>query len=113
MADLQSDVTVGATGISGTLKYVTGYTGFSGDESLQSGHYLALHFDTGETTVDSIKVQLINGDYGPVTLDEDQINIFRIRDKDAQAVQVMAYKDGRVVSRIYDLSGLTLEPAGD
>lgn len=101
------------TGISGTLKYVTGYTGFSGEEYLQSGNYLALHFDTGSTSADEIKVQLINGDYGPVTLDEDGINIFRIRDKDSQAVQVMAYKDGRVTSRIYDLSGLTLETAGD
>lgn len=113
MTDLQSGIVVGATGISGTLKYVTGYTGFSGDESLQSGNYIALHFDTGEETVDSIKVQLLNGDYGPVTLDEDRITIFRIRDKNAQAVQVIAYKDGRAVSRIYDLSGLTLEPAGD
>lgn len=113
VTDLQSDITVGTTGLSGSLKYVIGYTGFSGDEALQSGHYLALHFDTGEETVDSIEVQLINGDYGPTTLDEDRITVFRIKDKNAQAVQVIAYKDGRAVSRVYDLSGLTLEPAGD
>lgn len=113
MADLQSDVTIGATGISGTLKYVTGYTGFSGDEELQSGHYLVVHCDTGNVTADAIKVQLINGDFGPATLDEDGIAILRIKDKDAQALNVVAYKDGRAVSRVFDLSGLTLEPAGD
>ena len=111
VTDLQSDISIGATSISGTLKYVTGYTGFSGDEALQSGHYLAVHCDTGEVTADSIKVQLINGDYGPATLDEDGIAILRIKDKDAQALNVIAYKDGRAVSRIFSLSGLVMEPA--
>lgn len=111
VTDLQSDITIGATDISGTLKYVTGYTGFSGDESLQSGHYLVVHCDTGEVDADSIKVQLINGDYGPATLDEDGIAILRIKDKDAQALNVIAYKDGRAVFRIFSLKGLVMEPA--
>ena len=111
VTDLQSDVTIGATGISGTLKYVTGYTGFSGEEELQSGHYLVVHCDTGEDAADSITVQLINGDFGPATLDEDGIAILRIKDKDAQALNVTAYKDGRAASRIFSLSGLVLEPA--
>ena len=110
MSDLQSGITVGAAGISGTLKYVTGYTGFSGEEEPQSGHYLVVHCDTGEDAADSISVMLINGDYGPATLDEDGIAILRIRDKDAQALNVVATKDGHVASRIFDLSGLVMEP---
>ena len=43
MADLQKDIVVSNGAISGTLKYVTGYTGFSGDTSEQSGHYLCIH----------------------------------------------------------------------
>lgn len=113
VTDLQSAIAIGATAISGTLKYVTGYTGFSGDESLQSGHYLVVHCDTGDDAADSIKVQLINGNFGPATLDEDGIAIVRISDNKAQALNVIAAKDGHVVSRIFDLSGLTMEPAGD
>ena len=113
VTDLQSDISIGATAITGTLKYVTGYTGFSGDESLQSGHYLVVHCGTGEETADSIKVQLINGRFGPATLDEDGIDILRISDNNAQALNVIAEKDGHIVSRIFDLSGVTMEPAGD
>ena len=46
LSDLQSGVSVGQDAIAGTLKYVTGYTGFSGDPAEQEGHYLALHIDT-------------------------------------------------------------------
>lgn len=111
MTDLQSGIKVGRTAVTGTLKYVTGYTGFSGNEELQSGHYLALHFAAEDA--DRITVQLINGDYPPVELDEDGINIFRIKNKDSQAINVVAYSENGVTSRIYDLTGLTLEPKGE
>lgn len=111
MTNLQSDVTVGAVGIYGSLKYVTGYTGFSGDTNLQSGHFLALHCEAGSETADRITVGLINGDYPAVELDEDGIVILRIRDKDAQAVNVTVYDGGKATSKIYDLSGLVLEAA--
>ena len=42
-ADLQSSIVIGANKITGTSKYVTGYTDFSQTPALQSGNYLAIH----------------------------------------------------------------------
>lgn len=102
-------MTVGASSIGGTLKYVTGYTGaFSGDEA--SGNFLALHFATSEEDT-TIKVKVIGGDHGERTLDPDGLCIFRIKNT-KQKIQVMVSKDGYdSVSKIYSLSGLTLTPA--
>lgn len=112
LTDLQSGVGVGSETISGTLKYVTGYTGFSGDPAEQEGHYLALHIDT-DTEADSITVQLIGGDHGPVELDSDRTNIFRIKNKQ-EKIKIVAKKDGYPDTvKIYDLSGITLLPKED
>lgn len=97
--------------VRGTLKYVTGYTGFSGTEAQQSGHYLVLHCEAASETADRITVQIINGENtSPVELDEDGIIILRIKDKDRQAVNITLYDGNTVVSRLLNLSGLVLEP---
>lgn len=112
LTDLQSGVSIGQDSITGTLKYVTGYTGFSGDPAEQEGHYLALHIDT-DTEADSITVQLIGGAHGPVELDSDRTNIFRIKNKQ-QKIKIVAKKEGYPdVERTYNLAGLTLEPASN
>lgn len=110
LTDLQSGISVGQDAISGTLKYVTGYTGFSGDPAEQSGHYLALHIDT-DVAADTITVEIIGGDHGPVQLDSDRTNIFRIKNKQ-QKIKIVAKKEGYPdVEKIYNLAAVTLEPA--
>lgn len=110
LTDLQSGVSIGQDAIAGTLKYVTGYTGFSGDPAEQEGHYIALHIDT-DVEADSITVQLIGGDHGPSTLDEDRTCIFRIKNKQ-EKIKIVAKKEGYPdVEKIYNLAALTLEPA--
>lgn len=110
LSDLQSGVGVGSETITGTLKYVTGYTGFSGDPAEQEGHYIALHIDT-DVEADSITVHLIGGDHGPATLDEDRTCIFRIKNKQ-EKIKIVAKKEGYPdVEKVYDLSGITLLPA--
>ena len=109
-SDLQTGIEIGADSITGTLKYVTGYTGFSGDSSEQSGNYLAFHAEADGS--DSITIELINGTVGhPVTLDSDGLAIVRITNKATQRLRVVAYKDGNTVVKEYDLSGLTLNNA--
>lgn len=109
MTDLQSDASVGISGIGGTLHYVTGYTGFSGETDLQSGNYLVLKCDTGAISGSTITCELIGGDYGPVTLDPDGIIIFRVKNKQ-QKVKVTASKEGYpTVTKTYDLASLILE----
>lgn len=108
--DLQSGVGVGGSDITGTLKYVTGYTGFSGDPAEQQGNYLVLHIDTvveGAT----ITAQIIGGDHGAVTLDSDRTLIVRIKNK-SQKIKIVASKEGYpTIEKTYSLAGLTLESA--
>ena len=102
ITDLQSNVAIGDDGITGTLLYVSDYTGFSGDVSLQSGNYLVLHIDAPADA--TVKVKLTN----EVTLDEDRIVILRIADKSSQTVRVVVSKPGaESVIKEYSLTGLT------
>lgn len=108
-ADLQSGVIIGDSQIVGTLKYLSDYTGFSGNPDEQRGNYIALHCTSSET-VDSLSVEVINGTVGhPVTLDGDGIAVLKIADKIRQKIRFAAYKDNKSVTKTFDLSGLTLE----
>lgn len=108
--DLQSDITIGTDSISGTLNYVTGYTGFSGDPAEQEGNYLALHITTGSVTPDRMTVMIVGGDHPAKDVDmSDNILILRIKNT-AQQVQIVAYKDGKATAKLYSLTGLTLTP---
>ena len=109
--DLQEDVEVADGAITGTLNYVTGYTGFSGDVAEQSGNYLALKV----TAIDgaTITVELINGTVGhPVTLDEDGMIVLRIANKSTQSVEIVATKGSLSEVQRFSLTGLTLTPQG-
>lgn len=101
---------VGGQDIAGTLKYVTDYTGFSGDPAEQQGNYLVLHIDT-DVEGATIEVELIGGAHGSVTLDSDRTIILRIKNK-FQKIKITASKEGYpTVSKTYTLGGVTLEPA--
>ena len=107
VSDLQSNIQVNDDYITGTLHYVTDFTGFSGLAREQQGNYLALHFEdeTGATTV----VELVGGKHGPVTLDSDKICIFQIADTEKQTIKVTTSKDGSSVTKIYGLQRLNCE----
>ena len=101
--DLQSDIAVGTDAITGTLKYVDDYTGFSGDVSLQSGNFIALHAET-DVEGATISVKVTN----PVTLEEDGDCVLRIADKDSQTITVVASAPGyQTKTKVYSLTGLT------
>ena len=108
VSDLQSDVRVGNSAISGELYKITGYTGFSSKAAEQSGNYLALHADVPGADDATIKVELIGGTSGEVTLDSDRVIVLKIRDN-TQKVKITASKAGlATVSKTYALS-LTLK----
>ena len=109
-SELQDGIMIHDNFISGTLKYVTGYTGFSGDANEQSGNYLALKVAAtdGSTTT----VELVGGTVGhPVTLDSDMNIVIRVSNKYTQKVKVVTTKDGVSVSNTYSLSSLNCESA--
>lgn len=101
--------------INGTLKYVTGYTDFSGDTAEQSGNYLALRVDT-EDEDDVITVELVGGNVGhPVTLDSDRNIVIRISNIATQTVKIAVTHTNEDTSTVtstttLSLTGLTLEP---
>ncbi len=105
---LQENVMVNDKFIKGTLHYVTGYTGFSGDTEEQSGNYLALRFDVsdGATTT----VQLIGGTVkAPVTLDSDKNCVFRITNKNTQKIKVVTTLGDDTITKTFSLAGLEIE----
>ena len=110
VSDLQENVSIGNGAITGTLKYVTGYTGFSSDTEMQSGNYLVIH--AADANADSVTVEVVGGTSGPRTLDSDGIIVLRIANKNTQTVRVISYKDGvSKDTKTYSLTGLTLESA--
>lgn len=108
--DLQSGISVWASSISGTLKYVADYSdaGYTGDE--QSGNFLVLHAEVPDVEDVTITAELINGVHGPVTLDSDGLCIFRVADKTSQSVKFVARKTGyEPFSKTFTLNGLEVE----
>ena len=104
VTDLQENVTVSNGVVSGNLKFVSGYTGFSGDVEKQSGNYLAIHAEQDGST--SISARFI-GDTDAVTLDSDGLLILRMRDG-ATGFELITVADGvTYVNRF--MFNLTLE----
>lgn len=109
VADLQSNIVVSSSAITGTLKHVTGYTGFSSKTEEQSGNYLATHSSVPGVSGVTITVEVIGGTSGPVTLDDDGIIVDKITST-SQKIKVTASKPGLTsVSKTYSLTGLILE----
>lgn len=107
-SDLQTGVALNSAGngITGTLKYVTDYTGFSGNPELQEGNYIVFHTEVPDVEGVTITATMDNTS----TLDEDGIAVFRVRDKSSQTLTIVASKEGYdSVTKVYSLSGLTCE----
>ena len=103
VSDLQSDVTIGDSAITGTLKYVADYSSTFGGE-LSSGNYIAIHAEVPGVDGVTITVKVTN----PVTLDEHGIAVLRIADKSTQTITVVASKEGcESVTKIFTLTNLT------
>lgn len=89
------------------MNSVSGYTGFSDQPDEQSGHYLALKYDT-TPAADKVVVELIGGTKGPVTLDSDRIHVLLIKNKDTQSIKVTATKGDETTTETYTLTKLVL-----
>lgn len=110
--DLQENIEIDEeTGkITGTLFYIDDYTGFSGSTELQSGHYLAMHFESDHA--DKITIQIIGGTDQPKALDSDGLAIFRITstEEKLKIVATLNNDDATKTVKEYILTDLVLEP---
>ena len=107
MSELQSNIVIGESSISGTLHHVTGYTEFSSLPDEQSGNYLAIK--VADSGADSTTVEVVGGTKGPVTLDADRNIVLLIKNKDSQSIKIVNTKAGQIETKTYTLTGLTLE----
>ena len=108
--DLQSNIEIneGSRQILGTLRYVTGYTGYSEEVEKQSGNFLALDFAaTPDNAV--VTVELIGGETegSPVEV-ENGWAVFRITDR-KQKIKVKSVSGVNVIERVYGLGSLKLK----
>lgn len=112
MSDLQEDITISDGRITGKLKYTTGYTGFSGDPSLQSGYYLVLSWaDAVIRNMTSIKIGLdptAGSGLVECISDPDKNIVLRISNKNTQKLKVLTSNSDLSQLKTYDLSGLEL-----
>lgn len=107
VSDLQTGVAVGANSITGTLKHVTDYTGFSSKTDEQSGNYLVIHAAVPGMADATVTVTVTK----PSVLDADGIAVLLIKNN-TQTVTVKASKAGHEdVTKVFTLTGLTLQSA--
>ena len=111
-SDLQEDMIVDVTGkVTGTSKYVTGYTGFSGDPAEQEGNYVAFHISVGELVIGTNVTVKVNN----VTMDPDGLHVMIFRDgsKNPKAI-VEASADGhKTIKKVFDFTEVVRMPAED
>lgn len=105
-SDLQSDLQIGDTSISGILSYIPSYPNYSSVLEEQSGYYLALSFRANPGAIITTELVPGTGKSKPVT---DGFCVYRITDKDNQAIRVSVTKKGcSSVTKDYSLNQLIL-----
>lgn len=103
--DLQEDMAVVGNHVTGTAKYVSGYTGFSSKTDEQKGNFVAFHISVGDLVIGTNVTVKVNG----VTMDPDGLHVMRFVDDkvDAKAI-VEASADGHpTVTKGFDFSAVT------
>ena len=114
--DLQANINVGVNTVTGTSKYVTGYTGYSGTAAEQSGNYIAF-LTTAETgaTITCKSICKDGTTKRTVTLDSDGITIFRLSDADdtnpVTMLKFIAKKDNKTQVKLVKVGDITRETA--
>ena len=101
---MQSDVAVSGNKITGTLiKQTTGVPA----EYWGPGYFIGLKV-TPDSDATTTKVGLSPSmGSGMVALDEDNLAMFKITDKDGQKLKVVSTRTGEEKTWLFDLTGLT------
>ena len=110
VSTLQSDVVVNDDSIGGTLKYVTGYTGYSEDTDLQSGNYLSLAISAPSGATTTVKMVNNGGINETETTLSNDYYVAYVKSKNAKIV-VTTTLSGVSITKTYSLRLLKLEKA--
>lgn len=109
-SDLQNNVILSGDNITGTLKYVSGFTGYSEDTALQEGNYLALKINAAPIDV-VVTAELLGSSEASKKIGADGVATFRITNTASQSIKVTAIMGRETTIKTYGLSGLKLETA--
>lgn len=94
--------------ISGKLKYVKNFLGFSSNAIEQNGNYLALSFASEDA--EKIETRVIGGTgKGYANATDDKFCIYRITNEKTQKIEIRVTKEDKSKSYVYDLSDLILD----
>lgn len=110
MSELQQDIRIEGTKISGTLLHKSEFIAFSNDPTEQEGHYLVLKVEYGED--ETAKFSVIGGktQNKPFPPGDHQLVVL-VSDAQKQKIRLDITRGDYTGTVIYDLSGLTLSPA--
>lgn len=102
--ELQTHLTVFENQVAGQLNYVTGYTQYSEDTDEQSGNFLAMNFVIPS---DATATGALTGEDAKSLTGTD---VFRVT-SNTQKLTVTVTRSGESLTKVFDLSGLTLKSA--
>ena len=108
VSDMQSDITISGSTITGTLKHLSGDNAIT--QVWGEGNFICLKFPDADIENSTVRVGLDPSQgSGLVELDPDKNGVFKITDKLRQKFCVEMTVNGETVVQRYDLSGLTCE----
>lgn len=108
VSDMQSDITISGSTITGTLKHLSGDNAIT--QVWGEGNFICLKFPDADIDNSTVRVGLDPSQgSGLVELDPDKNGVFKITDKLRQKFCVEMTVNGETVVQRYDLSGLTCE----
>lgn len=108
--DLQERITVEDGKITGVLKYVADFTGFSDKSYEQVGNFLALDVQTNVGSAD-ITVELLGGTAPVCKKDKKGVWVMRVTNPKSQSVRISAIEGRDSKTDIYSLSELEVKDA--
>ena len=89
------------------MLHVDDYTGY--DPNYCEGYYLALQVEDADPDA-VITVEVVNGMFGPATLDADRMCILKISNTNTQRVKFTYTKDETTETKVFSLTTLVLDP---
>ena len=105
VSDVQQNVFVNDNSIQGTLKYVSNWTGYSGDPEENSGYFVVLKYEASDGATTTI--QTIGGYHDDLIkpLDVDMQSVTKFKDN-KQKLKIVTTLEGETITKILSFSGL-------
>lgn len=108
ISDLVSNITVTDTEITGKLKYVEGFSGYSSDTALQTGNFLVLNASAVPSDT-VVTVELLGGKEGAKSPDANGNVVFRVTNTVSQSIKVNGTMGRESSTKSYSIKNLELE----